>query len=434
MEHLFEEVNIADPPISGYDPLDEDSGFLYKFTNLANQKIYLGIHKGRVDDGYWNSSENDEFRGDFGHPDSTWKYEVLDYGSYIDMTVVEHTILKQNKAVKNDKFYNDSNGSPMKKMRTVSRLEIKRLAEEINSNEYPTVMMDVEELLNKDNCRRLQSRAIDSDENIRDIKTDIDDNAGRTKDMDLWVVLVEDRTYQGINKQYWLVGGNHTLQAVKSSKHGTHVKAKIIPKSVHENFCDSSLKSLSNSLNKRSAPRDQLKPADAAKELFEMYVDLNQPINDPENDELLKDYGFNSRQRESVRKQAKVLVDTHDDEMIGKVWINWKTPKYEPILNGMIEDRRDKFTMVLTATSGKFNIGTILSKVRHLEMEALANKRKPKKKLVIFVTHPNKTSRDKWNTHDLKINQEDLMCCLDDKNIDLQFDYPKSYESDYDTN
>ena len=385
MEHLFEEVNIADPPISGYDPLDEDSGFLYKFTNLANQKIYLGIHKGRVDDGYWNSSENDEFRGDFGHPDSTWKYEVLDYGSYIDMTVVEHTILKQNKAVKNDKFYNDSNGSPMKEMRTVSRLEIKRLAEEINSNEYPTVMMDVEELLNKDNCRRLQSRAIDSDENIRDIKTDIDDNAGRTKDMDLWVVLVEDRTYQGINKQYWLVGGNHTLQAVKSSKHGTHVKAK-------------------------------------------------RPINDPENDELLKDYGFNSRQRESVRKQAKVLVDTHDDEMIGKVWINWKTPKYEPILNGMIEDRRDKFTMVLTATSGKFNIGTILSKVRHLEMEALANKRKPKKKLVIFVTHPNKTSRDKWNTHDLKINQEDLMWCFDDKNIDLQFDYPKSYESDYDTN
>ena len=165
-----------------------------------------------------------------------------------------------------------------------------------------------------------------------------------------------------------------------------------------------------------------------------MYVDLNQPINDPENDELLKDYGFNSRQRESVRKQAKVLVDTHDDEMIGKVWINWKTPKYEPILNGMIEDRRDKFTMVLTAPSGKFNIGTILSKVRHLEMEALANKRKPKKKLVIFVTHPNKTSRDKWNTHDLKINQEDLMWCLDDKNIDLQFDYPKSYESDYGTN
>ena len=54
----FAEVSIAESPES-YE------AYLYRFKNLENQKIYLGIHKGYVGDGYWHSSTDKVFAKDF---------------------------------------------------------------------------------------------------------------------------------------------------------------------------------------------------------------------------------------------------------------------------------------------------------------------------------------------------------------------------------
>ena len=56
--------------------------YLYRFTNLSNGKMYIGIHKGYVGDGYWHSSKNKEFRKAFSDSSILWKYEVLDFGTY----------------------------------------------------------------------------------------------------------------------------------------------------------------------------------------------------------------------------------------------------------------------------------------------------------------------------------------------------------------
>ena len=48
--NIVEQV-IATPPAS-YE------GYLYKFTNLDDGKMYVGIHKGAVDDDYNHSSKN----------------------------------------------------------------------------------------------------------------------------------------------------------------------------------------------------------------------------------------------------------------------------------------------------------------------------------------------------------------------------------------
>ena len=41
-------------------------GYLYRFTNLDNGCIYVGVHKGPVSDNYWHSSTDEEFK-------SIWK-------------------------------------------------------------------------------------------------------------------------------------------------------------------------------------------------------------------------------------------------------------------------------------------------------------------------------------------------------------------------
>ena len=60
-------------------------GYLYKFTNLKNNKMYVGIHKGRVDDGYWNSATDTELQNELA-TDGQFKYEILEYGDYMTMT------------------------------------------------------------------------------------------------------------------------------------------------------------------------------------------------------------------------------------------------------------------------------------------------------------------------------------------------------------
>ena len=75
----FAEISITESPES-YE------AYLYRFKNLENQKIYLGIHKGYVGDGYWHSSKNKEFAKDFANPNSKFRYEILEYGKYNYLT------------------------------------------------------------------------------------------------------------------------------------------------------------------------------------------------------------------------------------------------------------------------------------------------------------------------------------------------------------
>ena len=86
-------------------------GYLYRYTNLENNKVYVGVHKGYVGDGYWHSSTNKEFGKEFESSNGNFKFEILEYGSYAEMTVSERKILKDNNAKSNPMFYNKTNGA-----------------------------------------------------------------------------------------------------------------------------------------------------------------------------------------------------------------------------------------------------------------------------------------------------------------------------------
>jgi hypothetical protein len=44
-----------------------NDAFVYQWVNLTNGKIYIGYHKGDVDDGYDSSSHNTQFWVDFNN-------------------------------------------------------------------------------------------------------------------------------------------------------------------------------------------------------------------------------------------------------------------------------------------------------------------------------------------------------------------------------
>ena len=81
-------------------------GYLYRYTNLDNGRIYVGVHKGEVSDSYWNSSTDKEFKAVCSNPNSNLKLEILEYGDYDYMTVREHEILSSVNAKNNKQYYN----------------------------------------------------------------------------------------------------------------------------------------------------------------------------------------------------------------------------------------------------------------------------------------------------------------------------------------
>ena len=102
----IKETNITNPP-SSYE------AYLYTFTNLKNDKQYVGIHKGSVDDVYNHSSTNDDFKEVFSNAKSKLKFEVNYFGSYPEMQTLEYKILSKVDARNNDMYYNKSNGYPI---------------------------------------------------------------------------------------------------------------------------------------------------------------------------------------------------------------------------------------------------------------------------------------------------------------------------------
>ena len=89
--------------------------YLYRYTNVTDgkaKKVYIGIHKGSVDDSYNHSSKNSEFQKAFSNSKSKLKFEVLEYGSYMEMQNTEYRMLKKVDARKNSLYYNKSNVFP----------------------------------------------------------------------------------------------------------------------------------------------------------------------------------------------------------------------------------------------------------------------------------------------------------------------------------
>lgn len=82
--------------------------FVYCWTDHKNKKLYVGVHKGSLTDGYICSSKN--MKEQYNSRPEDFTRQIVAEGNYQDMVVLEAAILRSVNAKLNENFYNAHNG------------------------------------------------------------------------------------------------------------------------------------------------------------------------------------------------------------------------------------------------------------------------------------------------------------------------------------
>jgi hypothetical protein len=380
----IKDVQLGNPP-SVYD------AYLYRFTDLDTNRVYVGIHKGYVGDGYWHSSTHKDFNKLVADNDANLKYEILEYGDYNQMTVSEHKILTEADAKNNPLFFNKTNGSP--KYRPIDLDKVKELANQIENGEFncdeKESIEDISKLL------RLQVRFQEDAEHVKDISEKIDDAGGSTDKCN--PIVIYEKRQEGKD----VIGdGNHTVAGVVKSKFGRDVPVARIPSDVHNDFTNEELIAVSNLLNK---PADIIKKR-ASKEDMVKYIikqyNNGVPVDDSSNKQFLKEMRFTNNQIKGILKASKQEVELNNLQKANQLWIDYSSGSGKKTLQNKVESHRDKDTMCIALSSAMFRWDHIFNHIfdNTIENSKTKVREQGKSKLVILVHHNGPAAEDKWKS------------------------------------
>lgn len=382
MSNIIETI-IAPAPSEGY------SSYLYRYTNLENSKMYLGIHKGDVVDAYKHSSTCKEFAAVFANPESKLRFEVIGYGSYEEMQCEESTRLTKVDARNSSKYYNKTNGSSRYRQPDLDKCQ-----EMVKLIESGTVFPIVEE--EKETVRyfeSIQCRYQHDDKMQRLIRDFIEDENGSTKKCNPLIVF-EGRGSEG---GFLLVDGNTTRAGVLMSKHAVHIDVMYIPEEDSNDLTLSELRLIGLLLNRRpDVVKKSASPADGIKFVIEN-VKLGMSHNAMSNVKALKAFGFTGSLKKgeikTILKDAKHILDK-DEELSerGNLFINYKSDTHKNRLVTTVEQYTAmKQTCSLYMSSEKFSLERIVEKIE-------GTKSFNKNHIVIVIHHPNKDQKTKWTS------------------------------------
>ena len=375
------ETNIAPSP-------SEYEAYLYKFVNLFNNKIYLGIHKGAVDDTYMHSSTNDEFNEVFADSDSELQFDVLQYGTYADMQNEEHRALTKVDARNNPLYYNKTNGFPS--YATPDLDKCIRFVEDLESGKY---RVEPELIADHINMKYLQSRFVDNDvlqKKIRDRINDVNGNTDKCKP----VLVYEGR---GSNGEDFRGNGNHTVRGAHQAKHAKKLPVDRVPVKVHEKFTKTELYVIGDLLNKEEEiVRNPINKNDGVKHIITTYND-GVPISSQSNIDCLKAFGFvgslKAGEIKAILASAEKIISRGEATSGNKLWKNYKQGAFAKELKDVVESYGQKKDMIaMSCSSGNLNVNTILEKIN-------TGITIGSKTLIVVIHHPDPISEEQWKTN-----------------------------------
>tara|TARA_B100001093_G_scaffold165814_1_gene158382 strand:- start:2039 stop:3295 length:1257 start_codon:yes stop_codon:yes gene_type:complete len=396
MSNIVEQV-IATPP-SSYE------AYLYRYTNVTPnkaKKVYIGIHKGSVDDSYSHSSKNSEFQKAFSNSKSKLKFEVLEYGSYMEMQNTEHRMLKKVDARKNSLYYNKSNGFPQFAEPDIENCEF--INQQINDGVFPVTIEDLS--LHVD-MAALQVRFQHDPELQRTIKQKIDDARGCTSLCTPVLVWVG----RGKNGEDIRGDGNHTVHGASKSKHAVDIPVMRIPYAVHCELTDEELRFIGNLRNKRAEiTKKEMSESDAIKYVLDMAA-KGVPFNSQSNVNALKALGFTKGQIKTVLNKSDQIIATQKAlTSSGRLFINYKATPHDRVLTAKVNSLSQPH---LGQCSTYFSSGAFRVE-RALELMTETNC----KRCAIVIHHPSVSQSKKWKTQ----IQPKWMNILSNFGIDVEF-------------
>lgn len=297
-------------------------GFVYKWTNLNNKKIYEGSRVGLPLDGYWNSSNNEEFHNDLLAPDAKFRYEVLQYGTKEYVKQLEYQKLTAVNAKDNPMYYNKHNGFPSNF--TIPRIGIvKEIANQITTTKKFEGVMPTLTAIDKLPVNKVQIRFFSLiSEHVTSLKDIMDDRLNLEH---LLVVILENRKYKNIVGDL-IIDGNHSIAAAKESKHcqGGLIPTLRIPEHLHKDWTDDEVELIALYLNPREKnPKLQTSLEDLAKRICHLRIQ-GLDSNSNEIQQLKDDHNLTKKMKQKVSKMANEMYN-QSVQTTETNWIDWGT-------------------------------------------------------------------------------------------------------------
>lgn len=388
------EVDIPEPP-AHYE------SYLYKFTNLDNGKKYVGIHKGLVEDNYYNSSKNIEFKNDYTNANSKFKFEVLAYGDHTEMSFKESAILTKADAKNNSDWYNQSNGGAIKEKLRMDL--VKEMVQRIQSGEFDCkdsngnyIKERKEDIWNLD---RLQVRAEQYiPELVNSVRDKIEDKMGNTDACEpilIYEQRLPSKTPKG-NRRDVIGDGNNTIEAVYRAKSAVSVKVRRIPYDIHRELSNQELRAIGGMLNPEPEIRKvPSSTADAVKYIVGVYDTTGYTPDCKENLEYLRAVGFTSNQiKKTILPNAEDIIKKKQFQLGNQIFIEYGTgSRHREDLNNMCEAQKNSTTHAEITSSSHIRLDRLMTGFRKVYQQN--NK---KKKLVVVIHHPTPSAKEDWDS------------------------------------
>jgi|TARA_E500000318_G_C3551618_1_gene209175 hypothetical protein len=399
-------------------------GYLYKITVTDTGKKYIGYRSKPYDGTYFYSSECPIFASDLANAKKI-VYEILDYGYNIDMATREREMLVEVNAKDNPDYYNKSNGGGIHSIASFSTVE--DVYDSILNGDMDNYIQNIL-VTTLMSYKRIQVRLEDDSKHIKNITDKVNDNWGDSSYIKENYLCHALENYDGKGR-HRLINGNHTRKGISKSKVGktAEVPTMIIPKSIWGKFDETDLEGLGLMLNPREKNfRKPTDDVDLQKQLLSRYFKKKIPVDSIINKTWLKDrFYMTSNQVTGLIKKTKKEMLKQENNLMGKVWIDWGSDDWSDSLESRLDEHKDKNTFTMAMTSGKFDWNKIIARV-------LQNYPK-KKNFILYVHHPspdNVDYEDNWYMKKLPAHKPELELIFDKLGINWKIEYLPTLTSD----
>jgi hypothetical protein len=360
----------------------EYESYVYKFTNLIDGKIYIGYHKGRVNDGYWESSQHPEFRQLFSGTEKIFHYEIIAVGSDFDMKNLEHKFLKQSNAISNPMFYNQSNGSPAATFNIRENL-CSEFVKRYQNGEFDVDNEPFSEHVNEPFLQvRDEEFIVDV---VREIADIIDELGGSIKNC--CPIL-----YIG----YRRINGNHTYRAIEKSKKATMLPVARPSDDVLKeyNFSEAEIEYIALLCNKREEKiRTPTQKEDLAKYLVKLKKENPKlPLDGTDVAVILRNLGVpTKRARDSIINKATRTYAEDAASDANLVWVKWSEGNNKSEMEAVVSSKISDQTTSFFGSSGMSD-KLIVNFLHHV----VENSNKPN--VIVVIYHPGADWQKKWQS------------------------------------